>query len=79
MTKKAHTSPPGGFRYQADRLPRDCNFRFRRKISATWEHYSLIVEPRSMYVLRDASRTAWEHSIPGVEALRYSITFRSLR
>jgi alkylated DNA repair dioxygenase AlkB len=56
-----------------------CNFRFRRKAGATWERYSLTVEPRSVYLLRDESRTLWEHSIPGVDALRYSITFRSLR
>jgi alkylated DNA repair dioxygenase AlkB len=56
-----------------------CVFRLRRKTSAAWERYSLTVEPRSAYLLRGASRTEWEHSIPAVEALRYSITFRSLR
>jgi alkylated DNA repair dioxygenase AlkB len=56
-----------------------CNFRFRRKAGTSWERYSLIVEPRSVYLLRGESRTNWEHSIPGVDTLRYSITFRSLR
>jgi alkylated DNA repair dioxygenase AlkB len=56
-----------------------CNFRFRRKQSAGWERYSLTVEPRSAYLLSGESRTVWEHSIPGVDTLRYSITFRSLR
>jgi alkylated DNA repair dioxygenase AlkB len=56
-----------------------CNFRFRRKSGSAWERYSLTVEPRSMYLLSGAARTEWEHSIPGVDALRYSITFRSLR
>jgi alkylated DNA repair dioxygenase AlkB len=56
-----------------------CTFRFRRKNGSTWERYSLTVEPCSMYLLHGASRTEWEHSIPGVDALRYSITFRSLR
>ncbi len=56
-----------------------CNFRFRRRQGATWERYSLTVEPRSAYLLDGESRTLWEHSIPGVDALRYSITFRSLR
>ena len=56
-----------------------CNFRFRRKLDSAWERYSLNVEPRSTYLLRGASRTQWEHSIPGVDALRYSVTFRSLR
>jgi alkylated DNA repair dioxygenase AlkB len=56
-----------------------CIFRLRRKTVTAWERYSLTVEPRSAYLLRGASRTEWEHSIPAVEALRYSITFRSLR
>ena len=54
-------------------------FRFRRKQGTTWERASLTVEPRSAYLLRGPSRTEWEHSIPAVEGLRYSITFRSLR
>ncbi len=56
-----------------------CTFRFRRRTGSTWERYSLTVEPRSMYLLRGASRTEWEHSIPAVDTLRYSVTFRSLR
>jgi alkylated DNA repair dioxygenase AlkB len=56
-----------------------CTFRLRRKTATAWERYSLTVEPRSAYLLRGASRTEWEHSIPAVDALRYSITFRSLR
>jgi alkylated DNA repair dioxygenase AlkB len=34
---------------------------------------------RSAYLLRGPSRTEWEHSIPAVDELRYSITFRNLR
>jgi alkylated DNA repair dioxygenase AlkB len=56
-----------------------CVFRLRRKVAAAWERYSQTVEPRSAYLLRGPSRTEWEHSIPAVDALRYSITFRSLR
>ncbi len=56
-----------------------CVFRLRRKTGSAWERYSLIAEPRSAYLLRGASRTEWEHSIAAVDALRYSITFRSLR
>jgi alkylated DNA repair dioxygenase AlkB len=54
-------------------------FRFRRKAGASWERVSLTIEPRSAYLLRGPSRTEWEHSIPAVEVLRYSVTFRSLR
>lgn len=56
-----------------------CRFRFRRKNGMSWERYSLTLEPRSVYLLRGPARTDWEHSIPAVEDLRYSITFRSLR
>ncbi len=56
-----------------------CRFRFRRKVGTTWERASLIAEPRSAYLLRGPSRAEWEHSIPAVDTLRYSITFRNLR
>ena len=57
-----------------------CVFRLRRRIGTSrWERYSFTAEPRSIYLLRGVARTDWEHSIPAVEALRYSITFRSLR
>jgi alkylated DNA repair dioxygenase AlkB len=54
-------------------------FRFRRKTGRTWQRASLTLEPRSAYLMHGASRSEWEHSIPPVDALRYSITFRSLR
>jgi alkylated DNA repair dioxygenase AlkB len=54
-------------------------FRFRRKEGAKWARASLRLGPRSVYVLRGASRWDWEHSIPAVDALRYSLTFRTLR
>lgn len=56
-----------------------CTFRFRRKLDGRWERASLTAEPRSAYLLRGPSRTEWEHSIPAVDRLRYSITFRNLR
>jgi alkylated DNA repair dioxygenase AlkB len=56
-----------------------CRFRLRRKRGCSWERASLIVEPRSVYVLRGRARTEWQHSIPPAERLRYSVTFRSMR
>jgi alkylated DNA repair dioxygenase AlkB len=56
-----------------------CTFRLRRKLGAKWQRYSFTAEPRSIYLMHGPSRWEWEHSIPPVEALRYSITFRSLR
>jgi alkylated DNA repair dioxygenase AlkB len=41
--------------------------------------HELTLEPRSIYLLSGEARRAYEHSIPAVDALRYSITFRSLR
>jgi alkylated DNA repair dioxygenase AlkB len=56
-----------------------CLLRFRRRLPDGWERRSLEVMPRSAYVLRGAARNDWEHSIPPLTALRYSVTFRSLR
>jgi alkylated DNA repair dioxygenase AlkB len=41
--------------------------------------HALVLEPRPIYLISGAARSAFEHSIPAVDALRYSITFRSLR
>jgi alkylated DNA repair dioxygenase AlkB len=54
-----------------------CVFRLRRKVGNTWERVSINAEPRSAYLLSGPARQEWEHSIPAVEALRYSITFRN--
>lgn len=57
-----------------------CVLRLRRKVGEKkWERVNIQAEPRSAYLLTGPSRTDWEHSIPAVEALRYSITFRNLR
>jgi alkylated DNA repair dioxygenase AlkB len=37
------------------------------------------LEPRSAYVLAGAARLAWQHSVPAVAELRYSITFRTVK
>ena len=55
-----------------------CTFRLRRRTAKGFERQILIAEPRSVYLLRGVSRTEWEHSIPGVESLRYSLTFRNV-
>lgn len=57
-----------------------CVLRLRRKASEKkWERANVQAEPRSAYLLSGPARSEWEHSIPPVEALRYSVTFRSLR
>jgi alkylated DNA repair dioxygenase AlkB len=55
-----------------------CVLRFRRETGAGWERRSLTLEPRSAYWLAGDARSIWEHSIPPVETLRYSVTFRTL-
>jgi alkylated DNA repair protein (DNA oxidative demethylase) len=40
---------------------------------------SLVIEPRSAYVLQGEVRSKWQHSISPTKATRYSITFRTLR
>lgn len=56
-----------------------CVFRLRKKVGSKWERVSIDAQPRSIYLLRGESRTVWEHSIPPVDQLRYSITFRNLK
>lgn len=55
-----------------------CRFRFRRQASAGWERRAFEAAPRSAYLLSGLARTDWEHSIPPLEARRYSVTFRTL-
>jgi alkylated DNA repair dioxygenase AlkB len=55
-----------------------CKFRFRRAAGEKWQRYTLDAAPRSLYMMSGESRRVWEHSIPAVEAPRYSITFRTM-
>jgi len=55
-----------------------CIFRLRQKNGGGWRRVSQTLEPRSAYLLAGLVRTEWEHSIPPVSTLRYSITFRTL-
>lgn len=60
-------------------LSSPCVFRLRCKEGSGWRRASLILEPRSAYLLAGPARTVWEHSIPAVGSLRYSVTFRTVR
>jgi alkylated DNA repair dioxygenase AlkB len=63
-------------------LAGSCRLRFR---PYPWtperkrEIFSLELTRRSAYVLKDAARWQWQHSIPPTKELRYSITFRTRR
>jgi alkylated DNA repair dioxygenase AlkB len=54
-----------------------CRFRLRRPVEDGWERKTFEAAPRSAYLLSGPSRTDWEHSIPPLEARRYSVTFRT--
>ncbi len=56
-----------------------CTFRLRRKRDSGWERAALRLDPRSIYLMHGPSRDEWEHSIPAMAKLRYSVTFRALR
>jgi alkylated DNA repair dioxygenase AlkB len=59
-----------------------CRMRFRPWPPAKGRNrdtLELQVEPRSAYAMRGTVRWGWQHSVPAVKALRYSITFRTLR
>lgn len=50
----------------------------RRTARSRADTVTLLLEPRSIYLIRDDARWRWQHSIPPVPELRYSITFRAL-
>lgn len=56
-----------------------CSLRLRRKNETKWDRTTIIVEPRSAYLMTGPARNDWEHSIPPLSAHRYSITLRTLR
>jgi alkylated DNA repair dioxygenase AlkB len=52
--------------------------RFRPYAAQDAAHtLTLELAPRSLYVMRDAIRWQWQHSMPPMRALRYSITLRT--
>ncbi len=42
-------------------------------------YLNVLLEPNSLYLMRGPARWQWQHRIPAVRTLRYSITFRTLR
>lgn len=60
-------------------LLRACRLRFQRGAGAARQTRAAVLEPRSAYVFDGEARWQWQHSIPPMKALRYSVTFRTLR
>ena len=65
-----------------------CRMKFRR-YAAPRAHaamngprtatHEIVLEPRSAYLMTGEARDGYEHHVPPVPALRYSITFRTIR
>ena len=55
-----------------------CRMRFQRRTADVRRVHELALAPRSVYVLAGAARWSWQHSIPAVAELRYSVTFRTV-
>lgn len=51
--------------------------RFRPLDARVEPRQTLVLEPRSLYVMQGPIRWLWQHSMPPARELRYSITFRT--
>lgn len=63
-------------------LAEDCIFRLRPHEKTKQTRGSVIsfpVERCSLYIIKNAARTEWQHSIVPVKNTRYSITLRTLK
>jgi alkylated DNA repair protein (DNA oxidative demethylase) len=56
-----------------------CRMRFQRGAGSARRTGAVALEPRSAYLLDGEARWQWQHSLPPVRALRYSLTFRTLK
>lgn len=56
----------------------ECRMRFK-PYKEQGKPVSIALGPRSVYLLHGPARWKFQHSIPAVKSLRYSITFRTLR
>jgi alkylated DNA repair protein (DNA oxidative demethylase) len=60
-------------------LGAQCRMRFQKGLGANRRTAAVVLPPRSMYLLTGGVRSEWQHTIPPLRELRYSITFRTLR
>lgn len=72
-------APMFGSKIAGVSLRAPCRMRFQRTVRGERSTAALELAPRSAYVLSGKARWSWQHSIPPTKALRYSITFRTLR
>ena len=72
-------APIFGSRIAGVSLGSPCRMRFQRTVGGTRRVAAIELAPRSAYLLAGKARWSWQHSIPGTKALRYSVTFRTLK
>ena len=72
-------APPFGPTIAGVSLAADCEMRFQRTLKGIRYVHQQPLARRSAYVLGGLARSAWQHSIPAIDTLRYSITFRTLK
>lgn len=72
-------APMFGSRVVGVSLGTACTMRFRRDTKTGREEYRAELLPRSAYVIGGSARWQWQHSIPAVDELRHSVTFRTLK
>jgi DNA oxidative demethylase len=73
-------APPFGAVIVGISLGTACEMRFRMATAAGYDYdvYKQELEPRSLYLFSGAARFHWQHMIPAVQVLRYSVTFRTV-
>jgi len=72
-------APMFGSRIAGVSLLAPCRMRFQRTVGGVRSVAALELAPRSAYLLSGKARWSWQHSIPATKALRYSVTFRTLK
>jgi len=72
-------APMFGSRIAGVSLLAPCRMRFQRTVGGVRSTAAVELAPRSAYLLTGKARWSWQHSIPATKALRYSITFRTLK
>ena len=72
-------APMFGSRIAGVSLLAPSRMRFQRTVQGERSVGELELAPRSAYVLSGKARWSWQHSIPATKALRYSVTFRTLK
>ncbi len=72
-------APPFGPVVAGLSLAASCEMRLRLSTETGYEVYATELAPRSLYVFAGTARFRWQHRIPPVAALRYSITFRTIK